>query len=138
MTQRLSAERRAAILKRDEYTCQSCGHIGNDDSISRGMEVHHIMPLAFGGTNESVNLVTLCAECHKERDVCAGTRQTTNRHRLLDPPILFNLSPIARQHLQELAHMHGSSQLQVLELAIDRMYQQERPIPLPRRTHSRA
>jgi hypothetical protein len=46
------------IRKRDNYICGVCGvkmpHI----------EVHHIKPRAYGGSNEEYNLISLCPLCH--------------------------------------------------------------------------
>lgn len=30
------------------------------------IDVHHIVPISKGGGDEPSNLITLCAECHKE------------------------------------------------------------------------
>ena len=46
------------LLKKDEYkTCSNCGSSDN-------IHLHHITPLAIGGTNEESNIVPLCEECH--------------------------------------------------------------------------
>lgn len=52
---------RDAILLRDKYTCQSCGHIGTD------LEVDHIVNVAQGGTDDQCNLQALCIPCHKAK-----------------------------------------------------------------------
>lgn len=46
------------VLKRFNGKCASCG---NDDEL----EIHHIVPLCLGGTNNLTNLVPLCHRCHK-------------------------------------------------------------------------
>lgn len=51
------AKLRAAILARDGG-CQRCG-------ATVGLEVHHVVPLARGGSNAPDNLVTLCGDCHR-------------------------------------------------------------------------
>lgn len=53
--------KRDAILLRDRYTCQQCGHIGTD------VEVDHIVNVAQGGTDDDANLQTLCIPCHKTK-----------------------------------------------------------------------
>jgi 5-methylcytosine-specific restriction protein A len=53
--------KRAAILLRDRYTCQQCGHIGMD------LEVDHIINVARGGTDDDENLQALCIPCHKSK-----------------------------------------------------------------------
>lgn len=52
---------RDAILLRDKYTCQSCGHIGTD------LEVDHIVNVAQGGSDDECNLQALCIPCHKAK-----------------------------------------------------------------------
>lgn len=52
---------RRAVLERDGYRCVACGAAGVR------FEVDHIVPLANGGTNEPVNLRTLCISCHRAR-----------------------------------------------------------------------
>ena len=51
---------RAAILRRDKYTCQDCG----GGSV---LEVHHIVPVREGGSDHPDNLTTLCVDCHRDR-----------------------------------------------------------------------
>jgi len=57
------------INERDNRTCQKCGYYkevmdseGNKYRVP--LEVHHIIPLAIGGSNLPDNLITLCHECH--------------------------------------------------------------------------
>ena len=50
---------RGEVLKRDGYRCGNCGS-------SENIIVHHIVPLAKGGTNSVNNLRTLCDDCHKK------------------------------------------------------------------------
>lgn len=52
---------RARILLRDKYTCQQCGHIGDD------LEVDHKVNVAQGGTDHDENLQALCVQCHKAK-----------------------------------------------------------------------
>lgn len=124
MRQRLNPKDRIAILERDEYTCQVCGHVGGEDSISMGMEVHHIMPCILGGTNESDNLTTLCPSCHAQRDICAGTRKATSMNQPKLPPLVLDLPLIYHRRLRELAEVYGTSQRETLMVAINRMYQE--------------
>jgi 5-methylcytosine-specific restriction endonuclease McrA len=50
---------RAAVLARDRHRCTSpgCG-------ATSFLEVHHLKPRHFGGSNRADNLVTLCSRCH--------------------------------------------------------------------------
>ncbi len=47
------------VFKRDNYTCHECG-AGREAKL----HVHHIMPVARGGTDEMSNLITLCDSCN--------------------------------------------------------------------------
>jgi hypothetical protein len=53
---------RTAILKRDNYTCQDCGH-----QWWQGLHVHHRIFRKNGGEDTKVNLITLCRACHIKR-----------------------------------------------------------------------
>lgn len=49
--------RRQQALDRDGHRCQKCGRAGR-------LEVHHVVELAHGGTNDMNNLGTRCRACH--------------------------------------------------------------------------
>ena len=53
------AKLRREALERDGWRCQGqdCGKAGR-------LEVHHVVPLEHGGTNDLGNLITLCVDCH--------------------------------------------------------------------------
>ena len=48
-------------FKRDDFTCQKCKI---QDKTAKILEVHHIIPLCYGGKDELSNLITLCSDCH--------------------------------------------------------------------------
>lgn len=55
---RLWERARLEAMERDGYRCRDCGRAGR-------LEVHHIMPLGFGGAVYALsNLRTLCRDCH--------------------------------------------------------------------------
>lgn len=59
---------RAAVLQRDNYTCQVSG-VGVDSGLPTEialsiLQVHHLVPVADGGTNEMSNLITLTQDPH--------------------------------------------------------------------------
>lgn len=61
---------RREVLKRDEYTCQDCGAVVGTHSNPhvKNAEVHHKTPRAEDGADTPENLITLCADCHAERN----------------------------------------------------------------------
>ena len=48
---------RRRIKNRDSWRCRRCGSPGQ-------LEVHHVEPVAVGGTDDDDNLLTLCRACH--------------------------------------------------------------------------
>lgn len=52
---------RFEVFKRDSFTCQYCGRKAPDVVL----EVDHIKPVAKGGNNSLLNLVTSCVECNR-------------------------------------------------------------------------
>jgi 5-methylcytosine-specific restriction endonuclease McrA len=53
-------EKRFAIYERDGLACIYCGATAEDAVLS----LDHIIPVALGGTNEAINLVTACKRCN--------------------------------------------------------------------------
>lgn len=52
---------RFEVFKRDMFTCQYCGRKAPEVVL----EIDHIIPVAEGGTNDFVNLVTSCMDCNR-------------------------------------------------------------------------
>jgi len=57
---------RKGILQRDGWRCQFCG-------ARRNLEVHHIEYRSYLGADTEVNLITLCACCHRSMHGASGT-----------------------------------------------------------------
>lgn len=57
----ISKKTRFEVFKRDKFTCQYCGKMAPDVVL----EVDHIKPVAEGGTNSLMNLVTACRDCNR-------------------------------------------------------------------------
>lgn len=57
----LSKSIRFEVFKRDSFTCQYCGAKAPDVIL----EVDHIKPVAKGGTNDILNLITSCRDCNR-------------------------------------------------------------------------
>jgi hypothetical protein len=53
---------KAYILARDKYTCQYCKNKRKDVRL----QVHHILPISNGGSNQPNNLIVLCKSCHDD------------------------------------------------------------------------
>lgn len=58
--QPLSKRTRFEVLKRDKFTCRYCGSKAPDVVL----HVDHIKPVALGGSNDPLNLVTACQGCN--------------------------------------------------------------------------
>lgn len=54
-------EIKAAVLKRDKYTCSYCGKVGGI------LECDHIIPIKKGGTNNLENLTAACRKCNRQK-----------------------------------------------------------------------
>ena len=54
-------ELRYKILKRDRFTCQSCGARAPEVEL----EVDHKIPVSKGGTDDESNLITKCKDCNR-------------------------------------------------------------------------
>ena len=59
---RLDENIRKAVILRDGYKCRECG------KSNTVLEVHHIKPKRFGGSNTLGNLITLCSKCHQKTE----------------------------------------------------------------------
>lgn len=57
----ISARTRFEIFKRDAFTCQYCG--ATPPSVI--LHIDHIVPVASGGGNEDLNLITACDKCNQ-------------------------------------------------------------------------
>ena len=74
----LSKKIRFEVFKRDSFTCQYCGRKAPDVVL----EVDHIKPVAKGGTNDIMNLVTSCYDCnHGKRDKTLSDNSTIEKQR---------------------------------------------------------
>lgn len=59
--EKVSPGARTKIINRDGGSCLRCGL---EDETE--LEVHHILPVSHGGTNDDSNLATLCSHCHNK------------------------------------------------------------------------
>lgn len=70
----ISNKLRFEVFKRDSFTCQYCGRKAPDVVL----EVDHIKPVAEGGKNTLLNLITSCYECNRGK----GKRMLTDHQEL--------------------------------------------------------
>jgi hypothetical protein len=63
----ISKRLRYEILSRDGFACVYCG------SDSTQLHVDHVVPQALGGTDDSTNLATACADCNLGKASSAPT-----------------------------------------------------------------
>lgn len=56
----LTKKTRFEVFKRDHFTCQYCGRT----PPAVVLKVDHIVPVADGGDNEQINLLTSCFDCN--------------------------------------------------------------------------
>jgi hypothetical protein len=89
----LTKKIRFEVFKRDKFTCQYCGRMAPDVVLN----VDHIHPVAKGGTDEIVNLVTSCHACN------AGKKD-----RLIDDSDVIRLQS---EQLKELAEKREQLQM---------------------------
>lgn len=59
--QAISKKIRFEVFKRDNFTCQYCGKMAPDVVL----EIDHINPIANGGDNNILNLITSCHDCNR-------------------------------------------------------------------------
>jgi cytochrome c553 len=72
---------RFEVFKRDGFRCQYCGATAPDVLL----EIDHIHPVAEGGTNELLNLVTSCKACNAgkgKRRISDGSALAKQREQL--------------------------------------------------------
>lgn len=65
---------RFEVFKRDNFTCQYCGKMAPDVIL----EVDHINPVAKGGDNNILNLITSCFDCNRGK----GKRKLTQNEEI--------------------------------------------------------
>ena len=91
---------RLEVLKRDCFTCQYCGQKAPDVVI----EIDHIKPVAAGGDNHIMNLVSACKDCNAGKsdkllsDSSAVVKAQRQAEKIQE----------RRQQLQEMAEWHLS------------------------------
>lgn len=57
MSAKIPNATRKAIYRRDDFMCALCGS-------TKGLQIHHYLERSLGGSNNPMNLITLCWKCH--------------------------------------------------------------------------
>jgi len=78
----ISGDVRTLIKARDGSVCQRCHYVENAKVIqiegeafelpadyANPINIHHILPRQYGGSDDPSNLITLCRSCHMQRHV---------------------------------------------------------------------
>jgi len=68
----ISKKIRFEVFKRDSFKCQYCGRSAPDVIL----EVDHIVPVAEGGDNSTLNLITSCRDCNRGKSKTLLTDMT--------------------------------------------------------------
>lgn len=79
----ISKSTRFEVFKRDSFTCQYCGRKAPDVLLV----IDHIEPVAKGGTNDLLNLITACKDCNagkSDRQLSDSTILDKQRQQLED------------------------------------------------------
>lgn len=78
----LSKKIRFEVFKRDSFTCQYCGKSAPEVVL----EIDHINPVANGGLNDIMNLVTACYDCNrgKSKNLVSDNTVITKQKEQLD------------------------------------------------------
>jgi len=89
---------RKAVLARDAYTCQYCGHQAG------GLTVDHVIPRSRGGTSEWENIVASCAPCNRKKGnrlPREASMHPANRPRAPGPTVFIRIAAPRIPHAWE-------------------------------------
>lgn len=71
---------RLSVLKRDGYKCLRCERTHKQLRLLEiELQVNHIIPRCRGGTDQPMNLMSECAECHSKEYRHGRMRQKLNK-----------------------------------------------------------
>ena len=77
----ISRSLRFAVLRRDHFTCRYCGRTPSDGTK---LTVDHLIPVAHGGSDDPMNLITACLECNAGKAAAAPSDLEPLTDHLLD------------------------------------------------------
>lgn len=74
----LPKKTRFEVFKRDSFKCQYCGRSAPDVIL----EIDHIIPVAEGGKDDIINLVTSCRDCNRGKGkIKLSNKEMVNRQK---------------------------------------------------------
>lgn len=78
----ISKKLRFEVFKRDSFRCQYCGRSAPDVIL----EIDHIKPVAEGGKNSLLNLITSCRDCNrgKGKNLLGDNKEVVKQKAVLD------------------------------------------------------
>jgi len=77
----ISEKIRYQVFSRDNFRCRACGRSA-DNGIK--LTVDHIRPVDWGGTNDILNLLTLCEECNRGKKAWVDTVPSQTMKEIMD------------------------------------------------------
>lgn len=107
---------RQQVLEYDDFSCLGCGR-------TKRLEVHHLIPIIYGGEDEFDNLITLCNKCHgmsEPRISIYEIKLLYPRFKSFFPKNIttINISKKLRAQLDKLGDIHEESYNQIIERLI--------------------
>lgn len=90
----ISPALRKKIRERDKGRCQKCNK-------TKGVELHHIIPVAEGQIDTLENLISLCRQCHREWEyiIYSHTDAVTFHDWIKVPPALELIKAFANSEI---------------------------------------
>lgn len=107
----LSRRLRFEVFKRDGFLCRYCGRGVGPDVV---LEVDHVIPVAEGGPNDPVNLVTACFDCNRGK---SKVLLEDNRVVMADPREKARLVKEQKQQIAAFLKYRDEQQMIALNMA---------------------
>lgn len=95
---------RFEVFKRDSFRCQYCGRAAPDVIL----EIDHVVPIAEGGDNDALNLITSCRDCNRgkgKKMLADGSAIDRQRQQLDDLNAIREQTEMLIQWKRELMQM---------------------------------
>lgn len=116
----ISKKLRFEVFKRDLFTCKYCGSKAPDVVL----EVDHVVPVASGGKNNTLNLVTSCFDCNRgkgKRELSDTSVMDKQRKQLEDIAEKREQMKMMLKWKQELSNLN-EEQVDEIELLLNKKH----------------